>query len=135
MKGLPPLGAFRRSLSVKINDVRASRFLRDRISVSLLVGALFTSGFSLVLLTLHLPAIKTDLPLSYSSLTGFDGLGPWYSPFLITLFGLTVTVVNGVLAYQAFTRSRLASFFLLAGAVVVTLFCLIIANAFTGVGQ
>jgi hypothetical protein len=135
MNALPSLGSFRQNLSVKLQDVRESRFFHDRISTGLLIGALVANGLNLALLTLHLPVVRTDVPVRYSSLTGFEGLGPWYSPFLIALFGLSVTLVNGVLGYQSFGRSRLASFFLLAGAAVVGLFCLIISNAFVMVGQ
>jgi hypothetical protein len=135
MKALPPLGSVRRNLSTKVTSLRESRFLRDRLSVSLLLVALVIAGLNLVLLLFHMPTVRADIPVRYSSLGGFDGLGPWYSPFLVALFGLSITVVNGVLALQAFGRSRLASFFLLAGSCVVTLFCLIISNAFAMVAQ
>lgn len=135
MKALPPLGSVRRNLTTKFITLRESRFLRDRLSVTLLVVALVIGGLNLVLLMFHLPTARVDVPVRYSSLGGFDGLGPWYSPFLIVLFGLSITVVNGVLALQAFGRSRLASFFLLAGSCVVALFCLIISNAFAMVAQ
>ncbi|HSX02340.1 MAG TPA: hypothetical protein VLI05_03420 [Candidatus Saccharimonadia bacterium] len=130
MKALPPLGSIRQNLQKKLNDVRQSRFFHDRLSLFLLAGALLAGCLNLVMLALHLPAVHTDVPVRYSSLGGFDGLGPWYSPFLIALFGLSITLVNGVLAYQAFTRSRIASFFLLIGSDVIVLFCLIISNAF-----
>jgi hypothetical protein len=135
MKALPPLGSARRNLTITLARVRESRFLRDRFSVSLLVVALVIGGLNLVLLLFHLPLSRGEVPVRYSSLGGFDGLGPWYSPFLIALFGLSITLVNGVLAYQSFARSRLASFFLLVGAGVVALFCLIISNAFAMVAQ
>ncbi len=101
----------------------------------MLVVALAIGGFNAVFLLFQVPVVRTDMPMRYSSLYGFDGLGPWYSPFLIVLFGLGVSVVNGVLAYQVFDRSRIASFYLLAGAGVVALFCLIISNAFATVLQ
>lgn len=130
-----PLGSIRQNLTKSIMDVRASRFFHDRISVALLVSGLIVNGLNFVLLAIRIPLVRTDVPVRYSSLGGFEGLGPWYSPFLIALFGLSVTLVNGVLAYQAFGRSRLASFYLLAGAVVVGLFSIIISNAFAMVGQ
>ncbi len=135
MKALPPLGSIRQNLTSKLNDVRQSRFFHDRLSMWLLASALVIGGLNVVLLALHIPAVRTDVPVRYSSLGGFDGLGPWYSPFLTALFGLSIALVNGVLAFQAFGRSRIASFFLLVGANVVTLFCLIISNAFSMVVQ
>jgi hypothetical protein len=135
MKALPPLGSVRRNLTTSLATIRESRFLRDRLSVSLLVVALIIGGLNLVLLLFNLPVTRGEVPVRFSSLGGFDGLGPWYSPFLIALFGISITLVNSVLAYQAFVRSRLASFFLLVGAGVVALFCLIISNAFATVAQ
>ncbi len=70
------------------------------------------------------------LPVRYSSLVGFDALGPWYQTYAIGLFGVLVTAVNTTLAAISFTRSRITSFFLLIGAFVVGLFCLIIGTAF-----
>jgi len=93
-------------------------------------------AFNIVLLAPHISSMRTAvIPVRYSSLGGFDGLGSWYSPLLIALFSVSISAVNGVLAFQAFSRSRLASFFLLVGSVVVALFCLIISNAFAVVGQ
>jgi hypothetical protein len=136
MKGLPPLGALRRSAQTKFKEVREARFFRDRISVSLLLAGLIVSGLGFVLLMLHVPPTHTDIPVRYSSLGGgFEGLGPWYSPYLIMMFGLAIVVINGVLAFRAFVLSRLASFYLLAGAAVVSIFCLIVANAFATVSQ
>lgn len=135
MKALPPLRSIRRNLSETASQVRESRFFRDRLSMSMLVVAFVIGVFNLVFLLLHMPVVRADVPVRYSSLNGFDGLGPWFSPFLIVLFGLGTSVVNGVLAYQVFDRSRIASFYLLAGAGVVALFCLIISNAFVMVAQ
>jgi len=136
MKALPPLGSLRRNLITQVTNVRESRFFHDRISVGLLVAAFVVGAFNIVLLAPHISSMRTAvIPVRYSSLGGFDGLGSWYSPLLIALFSVSISAVNGVLAFQAFSRSRLASFFLLVGSVVVALFCLIISNAFAVVGQ
>ncbi|HSX00824.1 MAG TPA: hypothetical protein VLF67_01160 [Candidatus Saccharimonas sp.] len=134
MNALLSLGSVRQKFGSKLAEVRQSRFFHDRISAGLLVLALVINGANLVWLILHVPAVPADIPVWYSSLHGFDGLGPWYSPFFIALFGLAVTGVNGTLSYQAFGRSRLASFYLLAGSVVVGVLCLVISNAFATVG-
>lgn len=130
-----PLESVRQNVNARLDEIRRSRFFHDRISMILLVGALAVNVVSLGMLLLHWPAVHADIPTRYSTLGGFDALGPWYSPFVTALFGPAVTLVNGVLAYQAFGRSRLASFYLLCGSVVVGLFCLIIANAFATVVQ
>lgn len=71
-----------------------------------------------------------DVPVHYSSLGGFDALGPWYQLYAIAIYGFGVTAVNTVLANLSFGRSRITSFFLLTGSFVVALFCLIIGTAF-----
>ena len=130
MNGFWPLGTLSRSLKTSFDNVRQSRFFRDRISVVLLIGALLTNAVNLVALALHVRPVEGEVPVGFSSLTLFDKLGPWYYPFLIALFALVVTLVNAIFAYHAFNRSRLASFFLLAGSGVVAIFSFIISTAF-----
>ncbi len=122
----------REDLAHRIHEVRESRFFHDHMSVWLLVVTLAITTLNLVLLALHVPTERAHIPVQYSTL-GFGNagppLGPWFTPFLIAGFALAATIVNGVLAYQTFGRSRVSSFLLLAGAGVVALFCLVIANA------
>lgn len=135
MNALLPVGSLRRRLSLYAQHVRQSRFAYDRLSLSLLGGALMVNLVNLAWLALRAPVLRADVPLRYSSLGGFEGLGPWYGPLLMAAFGLGVTLANGLLAYRAFERSRLASFYLLGGAGVVAIFGFIISNAFATVGQ
>ena len=114
-------------------DVRNQRFFRDRISVGLLVTGLILNGVNLITLMLHVRPSEGQVPVRFSSLTLFDALGPWYFPFLIALFALAVTLVNGLFAYHSFSRSRLASFYLLIGSDVVAIFAFIISVAFGGI--
>lgn len=130
MNGFPPLSSLRRNLQEKLSDLRDQRFFRDRLSMFILVGALVINGVNLVWLVLHVKPAESQVPVRFSSLTLFDALGPWYFPFLIVLFASVVTVANGVFAYHSFVRSRLASFFLLIGSVVVAIFAFIISSAF-----
>jgi hypothetical protein len=75
----------------------------------------------------------TDFPVPghYSTLWGFDGLGPWYQAYAIAGFAILVSLVNTTLAMRSFNQSRITSFFLMIGSFVVALFCLIIGTAFT----
>ena len=130
MNGLSPVAAVRRTIQETIASVRQTRFFRDRLSTSLLVGALVVNGLNLVWLSLHVRPTDAQVPVRFSSLTLFDALGPWYFPFLIALLALAVTVVNGGFAYKSFGRSRLASFFLLIGSGVLAIFAFIISAAF-----
>jgi hypothetical protein len=133
MNGIRPLGALWRTFQETIADVRQSRFFRDRLSAGLLVGTLIVNGLNFVSLALSVHSTSGEVPIRYSSLQlGFNpnSLGPWYYPFLIALFAILVTLANGYFAYHSFSRSRLASFFLLTGSGVVAIFSFIISSAF-----
>lgn len=110
------------------NQVRRSRFASDKLSSGLVAGALVISAVTILslIMTVH-PASQGAV--RFSSLDVGYTLGVWYYPYLVAVFGLGVVIVNSILAYRAYGRSRLASFFLLAGSVVVVIFSLIIANA------
>jgi hypothetical protein len=131
MNGLPPLGALRRNAATAWLDLRQSRFLRDRLSLGLLLVGLGVNLASLLWLSFVVRPNETQVvPTQYSNLASFSGQASWFYPYTVALYALAVTLVNGVFAYRAFGRSRLASFFLLSTSVVVGLFSLIIANAF-----
>jgi hypothetical protein len=129
MNALTTLHSARAKLLQRVRDVRASRFLADRLSLGLIIAALILNGVAFAVLVTHVRPTEIPVPTHYSSLRNFDALGPWYFPFEVAAFGLAVTAANVVFAYSSYTRSRLASFFLLSGAVVVAIFSLIIANA------
>jgi hypothetical protein len=115
--------------------LRSSRIFKDRLSVVLLLVAAGVNLLNLVVLIMHTPATRTYVPTHYSSLVGFEGLGPWYWPFAIAIFGLFVTAVNFMFALLTFDRSRLIGFYLMAAAATTGLFCLIVSNAFAMVIQ
>lgn len=113
----------------RVARVRDTRFFQDSMTLWLIMMALIANiaGFLLLLPKVH-PS-QLPVPVGYSSLDLGYTLGVWYFPYLVVLFGLCVTLLHTALAYRAFNRSRLASFYLLAGAVVIGIFSLIIANA------
>jgi hypothetical protein len=129
MRLLSPFQNLYGKARIRFAQIREARFFEDRMSLGLMITALSlnVAGFLILLPKVH----STDLqvPVGYSSLDLGYTLGVWYFPYLVVAFGLGVTLINSALAYRAFTRSRLASFYLLAGAVVVAIFSLIIANA------
>lgn len=112
---------------------RQQRLFQDRLSISMLVTALALNAFNIIVLILRIRPTDYPVPVHYSSLKSFDMLGPWYDRYWIGAFGLAVTLVNAWLALASFQRSRIASFFMLAGSIVVGIFCIIIANAFVAV--
>lgn len=113
--------------------IREARMWRDQLSVGLVVVALSLNAVGLVDLVIKLRPLAYQVPVHYSSISGFDRLGAWYEPYFIILFGTVITLTNAFLAGRSFSRSRVASFYLLLGSVVVSVFCLIIANAFSSV--
>lgn len=113
-----------------ISTARGQRFFQDRLSLSFLVPVLALNALTLIIMVIRLKPTDYAIPVRYSSLVGFDTLGPWYQIYMVGLFGVLVTAINTALAAVSFTRSRITSFFLLIGAFVVALFCLIIGTAF-----
>lgn len=114
----------------------AQRFFHDRLSLGLFVASLGLNLINLIVLLAKLRPLEfsTTVPVHYSNLNnGFDALGPWYLNYRIGLFALGVTLVNTYLAVLAYSRSRIASFYLIAGSVVVAIFSLIISAAFISI--
>ena len=118
-------------LQSHLTALRHQRFFRDRLSIGMLLVSLILCGGNLLLLMARLHPVDYPVPVHFNSLIGFDDLGPWYQHYALVGFSFATTVVNGVLAYKSFARSRITSFFLLISAFVVALFCLIISLAFT----
>jgi hypothetical protein len=130
MKGFQPLGPLRRSLQVRLQEVLGQRFFHDRLSMSMLVLGLAVCALSIVNLAFRLRPSEAQVPIHFTSFTLFDQLGPWYYPLEVAFAALGIAVVNAVFAYKTFTRSRLASFFLLVTGLVVGIFAFIIVQAF-----
>jgi hypothetical protein len=133
MEGLQPLRTFRRTIQDRFHSVLSKRFFHDRLSMVVLTLAAGANFVSFVRLALHLRPSDSQVPIHFSSFTLFDVLGPWYYPYEIAFIATVITIVNVVFAYHSFARSRLASFFLLVGSLVVSVFGLIIAQAFGAV--
>lgn len=127
------LGEVREQLRLSWVRLKGQRFFSDRLSLSILIPTVVINVANLILLAVKLEPTDFAVPVRYSSLVGFDTLGPWYHLYGIGLFGLMVTLTNGSLAAVSYARSRITSFFLLIGAFVVALFCLIISLAFTAI--
>jgi hypothetical protein len=133
MEGSQPLRTLRRNTQERINYVLSQRFFHDRMSMAVLTAAAIINVVSVFLLALKLHPTESQVPVHFSSFTLYDQLGPWYYPMIIALLALGVTAANTIFAYHSFTRSRLASFFLLVAALVVAIFSFIISQAFGAV--
>jgi len=119
--------------SSQLDAARGHRLWRDRLSVTIVMVALAINVLALLLVISRLRPLSYSVPVRYTSVGGFDTLGPWYALYAIPAYGLLVLAANVGLAMKAYNRSRIASFFLLLAAVVVALLCLVISNAFVSV--
>ena len=124
---------FPTQIRLSVKRIREARMWRDQLSLGLVVVALSLNAVGLIDLALKLHPLAYHVPVHYSSISGFDRLGNWYEPYYIVLFGTVITVINAYLAGRSFSRSRIASFYLLLGSVVISVFGLIIANAFSSI--
>lgn len=119
--------------SLRIGQLKSHRFFSDRLSVLILVLNVALALVTLVILIIRVRPSSVPVPVHYSSLVGFDRLGPWWQLYSIGLFSTLVIAINTALAIASFTRSRITSFFLMSGAFVVAIFALIISLAITAV--
>lgn len=121
------------TLKTHLIDLRQERFFRDKLSMGLLAASIALNAANLVAMLIRLRPTEFPVPIHYSSLNGFNTLGPWYHLYQVVIFAAAVTAMNAYLAYLSFSRSRITSFFLLTGAIVVALFSLIISLALSSV--
>ncbi|HSX14555.1 MAG TPA: hypothetical protein VLE72_01425 [Candidatus Saccharimonadales bacterium] len=117
----------------KFQQIRSHRFFSDRLSVTILVLNLALVGITMTVLLIRVRPTSVPVPVHYSSLVGFEQLGPWWQLYGIGLFAIGAVITNTALAMASFTRSRITSFFLMSGAFVVAIFSLIISLAITAV--
>ncbi len=94
--------------------LKAHRFFGDRLSVTVLSLNLLLAAITIAVLILRVRPSSVPVPVHYSSLVGFDRLGPWWQLYSIGLFSLLVIITNTALAIASFTRSRITSFFLMS---------------------
>ncbi|MBI3983790.1 hypothetical protein HY346_00640 [Candidatus Microgenomates bacterium] len=111
---------------------KLKRLFKDRLFVAFLIAGLVLGLLVLLLLGLRVRPKEFAVPLRYSTYQGFDALGAWYRVYTFGLFSLVVTIGNTILAALSFDKSRIASFFLVMGTLVVNLFTLIITWTLTG---
>lgn len=133
MEGFRALRSLRRTSVDTFRGMLGQRFFRDRLSMTVLTLALFVNAATIFSLSLSVRPVDGPVPVHFSSFVMFDELGPWYYPFQIAAVALVLTVINTIFSYHSFSRSRLASFFLLVAALIVGIFCFIIAQAFGAV--
>lgn len=113
--------------------IRQHPLMHDPISVATLFVAVAINIITVVFVLAKIHHVDYPVPVHYQSLIGFDQVGGWYQNYRLALFGVAVTLVNGLLAAKSFQRNRLASFFLLLGAAAVAILGLVISSAFAAI--
>jgi len=115
---------------LNLQELRQHPLLHDSISVTALFASVAVNIITLLLLILKVHHVNYPVPVHYTNLVGFDEVGAWYETYRIAAFGIFVTAINTGLAAKSFQRNRLVSFFLLLGAVAVSVLCLVIGLEF-----
>ena len=122
---------FLTSARQQLAAVRTSRYFRDRLFMTSLAAAVLLLVLMWAVVAVRVRPTTFPVPIHYTTLGGFDALGSWYQPVLSAVYATVLVLANLALSYLSYQRSRMASFFLLAGGVVLALFSLIITNAFS----
>lgn len=102
------------------------RIFKDKLLIGFLIATIILCLAIITLLLLQVRPKDFVVPLQYSTVHGFDLLGSWYRVYVFGVFSLLVTAGNIWLAAAAYRRSRLASFLLIFGSIMVNLFDLVI---------
>ncbi|MBI4100933.1 hypothetical protein HY441_00475 [Candidatus Microgenomates bacterium] len=108
------------------------RLFSDKLFIGFLLTGIGLTAASVVMLLLKVRPRDFVVPLQYSTLQGFDALGAWYRVYAFGVFSLVVTIGNILLAAMSYDKSRIGSFFLVVGTVIVNLFTLTIIFTLVG---
>ena len=65
---------------------------------------------------------QITMPLHYNIYWGIDLFGRWYESFIIPVLGLTILIINFILAIFLYSQKSLASYFFIISAVFVQAF-------------
>ncbi len=99
---------------------------RDRLLIGFILLAIALSLIILIGLLVKVRPKDFVVPLQYSTLQGFDSLGSWYQVYLYGVFSVLITVANITLALMSYAKSRITSFFLILGTIIINIFAVII---------
>ncbi len=110
---------------------RLAKLLKDRLFTAFVASSLLVSLASISLILWRVRPTDFAVPLRYSSAQGFDTLGAWYRVYNFAFFTLLVTVSNLLLAAFSLEKSRIASFFLVMGSLVINIFTLVVVLVLT----
>lgn len=115
-----------KQLQKRIDHFRSQRIFKDKLFSTFLVLSLLALLAVITVLVVSVRPKAVVVPLRYSTLQGFDALGGWYRLYIYGIFSLLVSLGNTLLAVLLYQKSRIASFFLVLGTLVVNVFTLVI---------
>lgn len=115
-----------KQLQKRIDHFRSQRIFKDKLFSAFLVLSLLALIAVITVLIVSVRPKAVVVPLRYSTLQGFDALGGWYRLYVYGVFSLLVFIGNTFLAVMLYQKSRIASFFLVLGTLVVNVFTLVI---------
>lgn len=108
-------------------NLKQQRLFWDRFLRWFWLGAVLLMIAIWILLAVQLR--PSDFFVTFEYTGGItSGQGPWYMIYSYGLFSLITTLGNIALATACYDRSRIASFFLLVGAIVLNAFTLVITH-------
>ncbi len=110
----------------KAADFWQRPMFHDRIFIGFVITCFGLSAAVITILIIKVRPQSFVVPLQYSTLRGFDALGPWYHAYTYGLFSLIVTGGNTALAVMSYPKSRITSFFLILGTLVINVFTLVV---------
>lgn len=119
----------KKQVSSVFSMLKTQRLIRDRLFMTFGVAALLLALAIIVLLLVKVRPRDFLVPFGYSTSGSFDILGPWYQTYLYGVFALGVTAGNFGLALAAYEKSRLVSFLLIVGTLIINFFTLLVVNA------
>lgn len=111
---------------------RLKLLFKDKLFGGFVWAACILCLVSLLFIAFRVRPSDFAVPLRYSTFQGFDALGAWYRVYTYGVFALLVTAGNLILAAVSLDKSRIASFFLILGTIVVNIFALIVIVTLTG---
>lgn len=106
--------------------IKKQRIFRDRLLRWFLVLSVISMVSVIVLILVRLRPHDFVLPLGFMTGVGLSYPGQWYGIYSYGLFSIIVTAANAILAMNILERSRITSFFLVTGAIIINIFTFIV---------
>ena len=115
------------SIEETIQQIRRSKFWRDKKIAGLLYPSVCLNFANLIYICFKFFRITNEIPLHYSTLFGVDSVGQWYKLLTIPLIGLGILGINSVLAFYFYLRGKTNLTNLLLGALLAVQIILLIS--------